>query len=110
MTTIDRNAQLKLERNRQHFVASELIDALRGRHINAHWIPVFFEDYDRLEPEANHPPEGNSPFRVFGPGKRSVWTLADYRALEVFPKWRDEDGQAYRIILGEPSLDALKVR
>jgi hypothetical protein len=47
---------------------------------------------------------------VYGPGKRSVWTLADYRALEVYPEWRDADGNAYRIILGEPALDALKIR
>lgn len=109
MLTVERNAQLKAERNLTRFFASELIDALRRRHINARWIPVSFEDADRLEPELNGRSDEGGMFRTWGPAKRSVWTEADYRALEVYPEWRDEDGTAYRIILGEPSLDALKV-
>jgi hypothetical protein len=107
--TLERNTHLKAERNRTRFFASELIDALRRRHINARWIPVSFEDTDRLEPELNGRSNEGGMFRTWGPAKRSVWSLADYRALEVYPEWRDEDGTAYRIILGEPSLDALKV-
>lgn len=107
--TLERNTHLKAERDRQRLFASELINALRGRHPNARWIPVSFEDEQRLEPEANYRPEQKEKFRTWGPAKRSVWTEADYRALEVYPEWTDDDGNAYRIVLGEPTLDALQV-
>lgn len=42
--TFERSKDLKLERDKQRFFASELIDAVRGRHINVRWIPVSFED------------------------------------------------------------------
>lgn len=74
MLTVERNAQLKAERNLTRFFASELIDALRRRHINARWIPVSFEDADRLEPELNGRSDEGGMFRTWGPAKRSVWT------------------------------------
>lgn len=106
-----RNEHLKAERDKTRFMASELIDALRGRHPNASWVPVNFEDEDRLEPELNNSQLLEKPNnKSFGPGRETVWSRCDYRALEVYPQWWDADGMGYRIVLGEPTLDALKVR
>lgn len=107
MPTTTRNEYLKAARNKTRFFASELIDALRGRHPTAVVVPVVTGEID--EPEQKKK-DGKQKFRIIGAYKGSKWTKSDYAALVLAPQWLDADGTSYQIKLDEPAFESVRDR
>jgi hypothetical protein len=105
--TLERNAYRRTERNRQRFFASELVDALRGRHPQARVVPVVIGEID--EPEQKKK-DGKQKFWVIGAHKGSKWSKVDYAALVFSPQWLEADGTAYQIMLTEDDFERVRSR
>lgn len=99
-----RTEHKRLERDRQRFLASELISGLRGNHPYAQVYNV--------ANEAEDSETINGKFRILGGHRVSEWTISDYAALVVSSFYASSlaEPTAYNIVMTEAEFEAVRDR
>jgi len=93
-------------------MASEVLDALRGRHPTAIVKNVYGTEKDYSDELERTHREG-ATFRVLGAYRGSVWGLSDVAVLvfsTFFSSHSDMQPKAYSVTLREPDFEALRSR
>lgn len=109
--TDTKNAQLKHERDLERFIASEVVDGLRGKHPTALVRNVYGTEED-YEDEEVRLASGKS-FRVLGANRGSVWGMSDYAVLILstfFSSPHDIQPKAYSVTISEHAFEEVRAR
>ncbi len=109
--TDSRNPELKHARDFSRFIASELIDGLRGKHPTAIVRNVYGTEQDYADEEVR--PGSGKSFRILGANRASVWGISDYAVLVLstfFSSPHDRQPKAYSVILSEHAFEDVRSR
>ncbi len=112
-----RNAERKEARDRDRFLANEIVEALRGRHP----YQVVYNVAEPSEPDdglptPDRPPSeevlsgGGAQFRVMGAHRGSMWGTGGYAALVVGTFFGSGVPTVYNLVLAEHDFDRLRNR